>query len=418
MKIVVALENEAIKDKLDDIYPGLVYIHDINYMEGLIQYLSKEKDSYIIITKNTLPGNLNDKLYIKQLRLASPTSKIIYIVDKLDDEYKSFLFANEVFSIIEGNNIKFETLKNVIEEDKGVVYKTLYNDDMKLPKLNEPAVCYDTQNQLIFKQLIAFYGTSGSGKSSCSSIIAKNIANELNISVSLLDMDIQNPSIDIINNLDGNNNILSQIVDNVDKREEINNVFTKYMIKDKKHKNLSYMTSNCSIFDCQNRFQNKYYQKIYDSARNNFDYTIIDLPSTPFLDVVPYTLSMASKIFFVINPNYISIRQAIKYLDLMTKLWDISKEKIGIIVNKIEANSLDISQIKSLLNDYEIVAQIEENKNMQAYINGAIGNLKQEVNMDKIYESVGIKKQKSKLTPIRSLILNKYGGKKVDNKSF
>ena len=113
--------------------------------------------------------------------------------------------------------------------------------------------------------------------------------------------------------------------------KDMNEILDKYMICDKGNKKLWYMTNNSSIFDIQNKYTNKYYEKIYNSVNLRYDYTIIDLPSSPFLDVVSYTLLNATDIFFVLNPNYISIRQGIKYLELITKLWDIPKSKIKMI---------------------------------------------------------------------------------------
>lgn len=391
MKILIALDNSYIKDELTKKYLDLVYEYDILDMESVIEFLANTDEPYIVITKDTLNGNLTDKMYIKQLKLVSKKSKIIYIVKELSSEYKEFLFANEIFNILEGKTITIDAVCDLIEEDNKVVYKVVDNKNKKNIK-DSSVPEYVIENQIVTKQLIAIYGTSGSGKSTCSSLIAKNISKKLNISLALLDMDIQNPSIDILNNLDINNNSLSQIVDDVDKQREISQIMDKYMIKDKNNKNLWYMTNNTSLFECQNKFSNKYYEKIFDNISLKYDYTIVDLPASPFLDVVPYTLLNATKIFFVINPNYISIRQAVKYLDLLNKLWDIPFERISLIINKTQKNSLDERQIESILKEYKIVASIKYNKDMEAYINGVIGNINEDICIDNLYETLNIRK--------------------------
>lgn len=69
MKIIVALNNSIIKDKLKEKYKEIVYNHDFTYMEDLIEFLLKQKNNDIVlITKDTLNGNLTDKLYIKNIR--------------------------------------------------------------------------------------------------------------------------------------------------------------------------------------------------------------------------------------------------------------------------------------------------------------------------------------------------------------
>ena len=152
------------------------------------------------------------------------------------------------------------------------------------------------------------------------------------------------------------------------------------------------MTNNVSLFDIQNKLCNKYYEKIYDNMKQKYDYTIIDLPASPFLDVVPYTLINANIIYFVINPNYISIRQAIKYLELMCNIWDISKDKINIIVNRFQKDSLDKIQIKSLLKGYNVILNIPYVNNIDSYINGNISNIFIDLNYKDVYKSLNMEK--------------------------
>ncbi|MDD3303341.1 MAG: hypothetical protein PHP54_00265 [Clostridia bacterium] len=382
INIIIALNNEYITNHIKETYGDSVYEYDISSKEDVIEILSKNVKQYTIITKDNLEGQLDTHMYIKQMKLASPNTKIIYIVEELSAEYKQFLFANEVFNIIEAKELTMENLDESMHQDKSVIYKSknevVTNNEMK-------------ESQVLPKKLIAIYGTSGAGKSYFSSILAESITRDIGISVALLDMDVQNPSVDIYNNISINLNGLSSIIDEMDSKKEMNEILDKYMICDKNNKKLWYMTNNSSIFDIQNKYSNSYYERIYNSVNLRYDYTIIDLPSTPFLDVVPYTLLNATDIFFVLNPNYISIRQAIKYLELITKLWDVPKEKINIIINKKQKNSLENIQVKSLINGYRIAGEIIQNDNMDVYINSPLYNKNCIINQNKIYESLGIK---------------------------
>ena len=394
MNILIALNNEFVKIKLDNKFKEKVYKYDLCSKEEVIEFLSIKKESFIVITKDNLDGNLDSKMYIKQIRLASPDSKIIYIVENLDSDYKQFLFANEVFNILESNNLNIDNIIEAILDDGKVIYKNLNENNGE--NINEPIVEYkvNVENQIISKKKIGIYGTSGAGKSLVSSIISRYMSDEVKVSIALLDMDIQNPSIDIYNNIDANIDGLTQIVDDLDKRQNINKIIDKYMIKDNNNKNLWYMTNNASIFDIQNKFSNKYYEEIYNSVIKKFDFSVIDLPSSPFLDVVYYTLNSCDNIFFVVNPNYTSIRQGLKYLDLLTKLWSIPKDKIKLIVNKVQNNSLENIQIENLLDGYEIILNIPYIKEIDSYINGAISNLNVNLDMKNVYKSIGIKNRK------------------------
>lgn len=419
--IVLAVDNEYIKQKIDETYGLEVYSHDISYMEGVIEYLSKQRENeekIILITKDVLSGNLSKELYIKQIRLANDNVKVILLTEFLSDSYKEFLFANEVFNVLEGQKVDVLDIIESINNNDKVIYKSSVNQ----PSDNDMKENI-TETTVVAKQFVSVYGTSGSGKSYISGLLAKMISNKLKLKVSMLDMDLQNPSIDIYNNLNGASNILSQIIEDIDKKREINNILEDYMYRDNYNKNLWYMTNNTSVFECQNKLNTDYYKKIYSSNINKCDYVIVDLPSSPFIDVVRYTLSISTTIFFVINPNYISLRQGIKYLDLITKLWGVPKDSIYIIVNKKQKNSLDISQIVNFLDGYKIVSVVDFETNIEGYINGATRNIYSNLDEKEILSSLGVnyvdnqgkKKTKSK---IMSMFITKERTISNDNKSI
>lgn len=408
MKIIVALDNPWGFSKITEAYGKDVYPFDIATKEETIELLAKESEVDVLITRDQLEGTLDFKLYAKQLRLANPNCKIIYVVASLNDTYKEFLFANEIFSILEEKTLTMENIVHCMQEDKMVIYQ---NQEPQMLSVKEAAAAYEipVAHQVLPKQFIAIYGTSGAGKSFVASQIAKHITKDYPISVALLDMDIQNPAIDIYNNIEEHPNGLSQLVDEVDKQKEINDLMDQYLMKDKTHKKLWYMTNNTSLFDCQNKLCGRYYEKIYQSIHMNYDYAIVDLPASPFLDVVPYTLTKATTIYFVVNPNYISIRQAVKYLDLLTKLWDIPSNRIHIVTNKIGKDSLAEVQIESLLYGYNQVLTIPYLEQMDGYINGAKENMEIDHDFRKIYVSLGIEqnhftKKKLKKNRILSFI--------------
>ena len=172
MKILLAVNNEYITDKVKEKYNENVFKYDLLSMEEVIEFL-RDNDIDILITKDNLEGNLDKKMYIRQIKLLRPNIKIINIVEELDNEYKKFLFANEVFNIINSSNLTIDKILNSIEEEK-VVY---VNDIEHINKqLNEPSEEYKSNNQIIAKRKIAIYGTSGSGKSYVSSVISKEIS--------------------------------------------------------------------------------------------------------------------------------------------------------------------------------------------------------------------------------------------------
>ena len=205
-----------------------------------------------------------------------------------------------------------------------------------------------------------------------------------------MDLDVENSAIDIYNNLSCNNNLLSDIVKDVDKQTLNSKNFDKNVHKKGK---LSFITNNSSIYECQNSFSIKHYEKIYEMASEKYDVIVSDIVSNMFLDVTYYNLKNADVVMFVVNPNYISIRQAVKYLDLITNVWNIDKNKIKLIMNKVTENSLSQEQVEALLQEYKVCMQVEYDENLENVINGISKLNEHTVREDKeIYRIFGIDK--------------------------
>ena len=68
IKILVALDNKEIKEKLNIKYGNKVYNYDFSYKEDVIEYLKRYSDDYIILTRLDLPVNISYKEYILSLK--------------------------------------------------------------------------------------------------------------------------------------------------------------------------------------------------------------------------------------------------------------------------------------------------------------------------------------------------------------
>lgn len=360
-KILVAIDNETLLGQLKKCGKYIVYGYDIDNKENVIEYLKKNSVD-VLITKDNLVGELNEKEYVRELRRQNKDMKIIICVDRLDEEYKGFLLANNVVNIIEGNEVQFSKITEMIEAKSGTI-------SFKEEKLVQTKPMKTNVN-VITKQKVCVFGTSGAGKSYISSLLAEITSKKLRLNTLLVDMDIQNAAIDIYNNLSNSTNSLQYLMEEIDRDSFNQEVFLELANKSNRNAKLSFITNNMGIYECQNKISDVYYNRLYKEAENNYDLLILDLPATPFLDVVPFTLNKSDKIFFVINPNFISIRQAIKYLDLITNIWKISKEKIYVIVNKAKKESLSIRQIEAILKDYIVVFTVQDDNKVERIING------------------------------------------------
>lgn len=351
MDILVALGNKEIKEKIDKKYGQRVYKYDISIKEDVLEFLKNTTRKYIVITTLNLLGNISNEEYIEKLRTLNSNNKIIVLVDNLTYQNKKMLLANEVFNIIEGNEIDIEVIFKLIEKDEKIIYKTIYINK----EINKE------------KRKIVVFGTSGSGKSFISYFIATAIAKYTNEDVVLDTYDTQNPLADVISNLSSNdynsNNFIKDILED---KHKIDN----YILKDNKYKNLSYLIKNMEVITPS--YENINFKNVINIVSNNYNFTIVDLPNFSLSSSISDMLYLATDIIFVLNPNYISLRQAKKYLEYISNILGIEKTKIKIVINNESDYSLDINQIKSALKEYKYVTKIKKFKELEAYINGII----------------------------------------------
>lgn len=358
-KILIAMENDDLVLKMKKTGKYLVYDQAISFNEGVIEYLSKNPVD-IIITKDNLNGNMTKEIYLKQLRLIAPNAKIIVFTNALDETYKGFLFANEIFNIIESDSINFTDILEMIENTKGEV---IYKNKGREEEIKRPV-------KVITKKLIAVFGTSGAGKSYFSSLIGNCISKRIKLNTLIIDMDTQNSALDIYNNINSYDNSLMQVMEDIDNDAFDSNSLYDSITKAKKNTKLYYLVNNTGLYEAQHKLSTMYYSRLYAESTSKFDVTVVDLPAAPFLDVVPYTLTKANDIFFVLNPNFLSIRQAVKYLELMVNVWGIPKESIHIVVNKKRKASLDKSQVETLLRGFKVCVEIEDSESVEEIVNG------------------------------------------------
>lgn len=351
IKILVALDNNEIKEKLNIKYGNKVYNYDFSYKEDVIEYLKRYSDDYIILTRLDLPGNISYKEYILSLKKLSNKSKIVIILNKLNIDDRKFLYANEIFNIIEGNEIDIDVIYNQIETQDKVVYKTIY----KKPNENNT------------RRSIAVLGTNGAGKSFVSYLIANSIAKYTKKDVALISMDSKNSCQEILGNINCIDYETSEYINEISKNEE--NV-EKYVNQSNYYKNLWYIISKNNYNQKNNNNIN--IKKFIENLENKYNYVVFDT-STCYLNTdVSQLIDWVDEIFFVINPNYISLKQAKFLLDFLSNSLNVKNNKIKIVVNKIGEFSLDIRQIKSILKLDNKIMNIKYLKMVEGYINGII----------------------------------------------
>ena len=104
MKIITAVGNPLLNDKLRKIENINVIGKDIQYQEGILEILEVQNDIDMIIISNLLPEEINFKKLISEIIKIKNEIEIIVILDEKNDEIEYFLSCNKIYKIYYLNN--------------------------------------------------------------------------------------------------------------------------------------------------------------------------------------------------------------------------------------------------------------------------------------------------------------------------
>ena len=218
------------------------------------------------------------------------------------------------------------------------------------------------------------------GKSSFCTIFAKLINNK---KILIIDFDILNSSINSIFNVkkfpkkinennykNNNNNLIININKNIDL------LCATHILVNEDYKEL------------KNHFIN--YLK---ELKNKYDLIIIDNSSECFFKYTKTLLNNSDLIIFLVEPNLIELKKSRNLLNIYINNWKIKKEKINIVFNKTNKNSIYMGILKTLFSDFNILGKIKINISYNLIINKNIKNINKNIKKDykEIIEKLNIK---------------------------
>lgn len=277
MKIITAVENKKINGQLKNINNIKILNSDIQYKEGILEYLEKNKKLDLIILKEDLPGQINLLYLINEIKKINKNIKIIILL-------KNNCFENyEIIKNVEYIYLKKITLNNILK---------ILNIEQKKYKEN-----------INKNNIIQVSGNNGSGKTIFTIIISKILS------------EIKNKKVLLINK--NENIILTKIFfkndyKNIIKKNEIINLKNKIYLL-----NINYLIYNkINILEYLNKEKNKFDFIFIENQNNNF---------------IKYE-KIANKKIYLLESNIVEIEKAKNYF---------KKENIEIVINNKNINSID-----------------------------------------------------------------------------
>ena len=389
MRILTALQNPEINRILKEQTNYNVVENDIQYQEGIIEILEKNNKINLIIISELLPGNIGIKETINKIKEFNSDIEIIVILENKNSKIKEFLIQKNIKSIFYNNQITIDELINNIKQKeektsqieinkeieilKEMILENKKNKKSKTNKIEKIKIKIKKEiiklKKIILRkkeetinrknEIISIVGAAGVGKSIFISLFSKNIKNK---KILIIDFDIFNKSLDLIFGYDAQKQkekTIIKISNNID------------------------LLSKIEIFFAENNYLEKNKIKnILNNFSKKYDLIIIDNTSEYSCNYTKEILINSDEIIFLTDANLIELNKTKKILEKYINKWKIKKEKIKVVFNKININSINSKILKNLFSDFKILGKINFSNKYNLIINNNLKILNKKINKE------------------------------------
>lgn len=396
--IITAMGNETLNCELKKYEKYDLNDNDLYYQEAVIDELNESNYNYdVLIVSALLQGQFEFGEFIEKIRRINKIIRIIVVTDELTESIKRKLNDLDIIDIFMDDKVTLSDLIDSIDREEPLLKKYT-----KMKKLEESKVSENQNNQyeeslfenkagyndrtivvneIVQKQeIIVITGINGAGKSTVAANFSKILRERTTSKILLIDLDTLNGNLDEILDihkipqnvemlLDNNKKCgLNYAVELISKNRFDVNVFDEIVINSD---GIDVLTGNTSLHYCQNVLNEEHYNKILECAKEKYDFIVIDTSSNIFLDSTKWALQQGTKVFFVTENNFVSMKKTSQLINIFTENWKIWKNKIGIIINKERISGIDVEVVEKILAEYKVVGRIKnDNENEeQQYVN-------------------------------------------------
>ena len=348
-KIITAIGNEILNKKLKKENDFEVIIEDIQYKEGIIEYLEKENNIDILIISELLPGNIELKELIEKIKNINSNIEIIIFLENKNTELENYLYAKGIYNIFYNNQIEIEEIikiinnknieiNNELKEIKQMLLEKQKNKvNNKKIILNKLINIFNKKQKYDLKEekIISVTGTNGVGKSIFTINLANSLSNSKN-KILIIDFDILNNSLHTILGIKKYSKKIQSKIKN-------NNLLKEIKIEEliiKINSKIDLVSGINLLFDSKYKISSEKVKNILSKLKEKYEIIIIDTSSECFFD---YTI-------YINN-------------------WEIPQENINILFNKYNENSIEISILKKIFSGFNILGKLSFNPQYNLIIN-------------------------------------------------
>lgn len=329
-KIIIAIDNIKIYNELkkEEIKNKEIKIlsKDIQYREGILEFLEKEKDIDYIIIDEKIQGKIK-------------INELIEKINKINKKIKIILSSE--------NNINYNVYKILKKLDTKQIINIINSKNIFYQK-KIPTNNFFSGNKK--GRIISILGTNGIGKSIFSILYAQNKKEK---KILIIDFDILNNSLHTILGVRNYDKKIKEKIKNNYIKKDFNN------LKIKINNDIDLISGLNLIFDKNEKINISMFKNLINKIKNNYDNIIIDTSSECFIDYTREIIKISDFSIFISGANLLEVKKSKKLLDIYKNEWKIENNKINIIFNKCTKQSIDDEVLKNIFKNYNIIGKIK-----------------------------------------------------------
>lgn len=359
-KIITAINNPKLNEELKKEKNFKIIGKDIQYKEAILEILEKNNFIDLIIISEKILGEIDLEKLIEKIKIINNKIRIIFILEKENSELEKILIKNKILDIYYNNKINLKDLIKIINkkeidmEEEIIKLKKIIEEKNNSKNKDYRIKNYMKKIKEIQKnkrksegikntatKIISFSGNYKSGKSTLSLIIGQYLA-EKNYKVLLIDGNLEKSDLtEILNSKKKKDNKIKKVSKNFYFFNDV-----KYLLKEEKLITL-----------------------IFEMTKEKYDFIIIELSKNNPEKINKKILKNSHINFIVMEANIFEIKEIKKLLNIYLKEWKIFKNKINIIINKKNINSINKKLISKNISVENKILEVKENKFYYFFMN-------------------------------------------------
>lgn len=403
MRILTAIGNPILNEKLQKIVNVEVIGKDIQYQEGIIEILEKNLEIDLIIVSDNLPGEYDFYKLIDKIKNIKRNLELYVFLEKKNENKENYLISKDIYKIFYLDLIDFDVFldsfkenikdtpkdinkeinelkniilnENIVEENYSFIEKCV-NENLKIENYNEKNYELETNKCCEECKTIVISGNFGCGKSLISSFLSKVISEQNNKTL-LIDFDFENLS---LNTMFG-----------VRKYKENQKYIEDYIFK--VNDNLDLLSGIEKIINIEENLSVNVIREILNRLKEEYKFIVIDISSRMDFKYVKCILTFCDKIIFLIEPNLLEISKSNRILEVFLNDLEIDVDKIKIVFNKSNKYKIVESVLEELFSEFEIVGYLDYEEKYNIFINKDTNIDFDKTKFKEIYEKLMIKKE-------------------------